>query len=96
MGGSMHGTTVRVSNATHQALQKLSQETNTSMQEVLAKAVEAYRRAQFIQDVNASFAVLRADPIAWREVLEERALWDATMEDGLEGDDYEIRSTISR
>ena len=71
----MSGTTVRVNNATHQALRTLSKETNTTLQEVLARAVEAYRRAQFIQGVNASFAALRADPVAWSEMQQERALW---------------------
>jgi hypothetical protein len=31
--------------------------------------------------MNAGFATLRADPVAWREELAERKSWDATSSD---------------
>lgn len=56
------------------------------MATILDKAIDAYWRCQFLEEVNASFAALRANPNAWREELAERAEWDATLADGI-GDD---------
>lgn len=39
---------------------------------------------EFWDRVNAQYADLRNDPVAWAQELEERALWDATLADGLE------------
>jgi predicted transcriptional regulator len=79
----MRSTTVRITEDTHRALRELAQWTNEPMQQVLARAVEAYRREQLLHEVNASFAALRADPEAWAEEEADRALWDATLADGL-------------
>lgn len=49
---------------------------------ILGKAVEAYWRRLFLEEVNASFAALRANPDVWREELAERAAWEATLADG--------------
>ncbi len=38
--------------------------------------------------VNASFARLRRDPVAWAEELEERRLYENTLMDGLEDDPW--------
>ena len=38
----------------------------------------------FLDEVNAAYARLRADPRAWEEELAERQLWDRTLADGLE------------
>jgi hypothetical protein len=54
------------------------------MQEVLSHAVEAYRRDHLLREVNAAYALLRADPDAWREERAERAIWEGTLADGLE------------
>ncbi len=54
------------------------------MQAVLEKAIEHYRRQRFLDATNAAFAALRNDPERWREELEEREAWDATLADGLE------------
>jgi hypothetical protein len=81
---TMSSTTVRVSERTHATLSDLAARSGLSMQEVLTKAVEAYRRQQFLEEANAAFAALRADPAAWAEEQAERAAWDATLADGLE------------
>lgn len=80
----MASTTVRIKEQTRQALRELAQETREPMQEVLAKAVEAYRRQWTLQQHNAVYAALRENPAAWAEELEERAAWEATLADGLE------------
>jgi hypothetical protein len=53
------------------------------MQALLDKAIEEYRRKRFLEEVNAAYATLRQNPDAWAAVEQERAEWDATLEDGL-------------
>lgn len=79
-------TMVRVSTETREAIRVLSAETGDSMHGVIHKAIEAYRRQLLLDRANERFAALRKDPQAWREELEERAAWDVTLSDGLEGD----------
>ena len=80
----MAGTTVRISQETREALRELARQTNESMQDILARAVEAYRRERFLREVNAAYAALHADVEAWREEEAERAVWEGTIADGLE------------
>lgn len=54
------------------------------MQAVLDAAIEYYRRDKFLDEVNEAFARLKSDPIAWAEELEERAVLEGTLLDGLE------------
>ena len=82
----MSSTTVRIKLETREALRRLAEEEAEPMQEVLAHAVEAYRRQRFLERANESYAELRADPVAWQAELDERALWDGTLLDGLEND----------
>ena len=77
-------TTVRVSAHTHELLHKLAAATGEPLQKVLERAVENYRREQFYAELDAAYARLQADPVAWEEELAERAEWDATLADGLE------------
>ena len=78
----MAGMQVRVSESTHQTLRILSAEVGESMQNLMEQAVEQYRRRLFLEGLNEDFKTLREDPQAWREELEERALWDNTLLDG--------------
>ena len=82
----MVSTTVRIKEETHQTLKELAEQDNLPMQEVLGKAVEAYRRWRLLEATNAGYAAMRADPEVWKEELEERALWEATLGDGLADD----------
>ncbi len=83
-------TMVRVTDETRAALRYLAEEMNETMQQILAKAVEAYRRQRILERTNAAYTTFRADPQAWREILDERAEWDGTLADGLEGDKYSL------
>jgi hypothetical protein len=76
--------TVRISAASHRLLKELAEQTGETMTDVLDKALDAYRRKVFFEQLNAGYAELRADPQAWTEHLSERALWDATLLDGLD------------
>jgi hypothetical protein len=82
----MTGTTVKVNAETYARLKEAVAETGEPMIEVLAKAVETYRRRAFLEGLNADFAALRNDPEAWAEEQAERAAWDATLADDLQGD----------
>ncbi len=81
----MANATVPISEAAREKLQELAPQTGESMESILDKAIDEYRRRRFLEDANAAFAALRADPDAWREELEGRRPWEATLTDGLEG-----------
>jgi hypothetical protein len=83
----MSAPTVRISEASHQVLKELAEETGQTMMDVLDKAFDAYRRKVFFERLNAGYAELRADPEAWAEHLAERKLWDTTLMDGLDPDE---------
>lgn len=62
----------RISEPTREVLQKLAEESGESMQAILAKAVEMYRRQRFLEESNRAFEVLRAKPEAWKTEQAER------------------------
>ncbi|MBI4202041.1 MAG: toxin-antitoxin system protein [Chloroflexi bacterium] len=78
----METTTVRVGRQTLEVLRRLSEESGEAKQQVLARAIEAYRRQRMLEQHNAAYAALRADPEAWREEQEECRLWEVTLSDG--------------
>lgn len=65
---------VRITKQTHQQLATLAKESGTSMQSVLDKAVEAYRRQSFLEALNKDFEILKDNPEKWAEEREERKL----------------------
>ena len=75
--------TVRISPQSWGALRELATRLGEPMQLVLDRAVECFRREQFLREVNEGFARLKSDPDAWAEELAEREAWDATLADGL-------------
>ena len=84
--------TVRINAHTHQILREIAQAEHRSMQAVLEKAVEEYRRRRLLEEANAAYAVLRSDPEAWQEIQAERAEWEA-LSGGLPGDQGRGRGT---
>ena len=76
--------TVRISPRAHQLLRQLAKNAGESMQSILDKSVETYRREEFLRAANRDYAALRRNPKGWREELRERALWEQTSADGLE------------
>jgi hypothetical protein len=77
---------MRMREETHQALHEIAAEEHASLQDVLAKAVDLYRRTRFFEQMNAAYDRLRSDPEAWAQELEEREAWDATLMDGIEAE----------
>lgn len=82
-------TTVRIKEETRTTLAQLAEESGETMQEVLAKAIESYRRQRILARTNAAYAALREDRQAYEVLLEERRAWDVTLSDGLDEPDVE-------
>lgn len=80
----MASQTVRISPRAHRSLKELCELTGQAMPAILDRAIEEYRRRQFLEGLSADFAALRQDPKVWQQELDERAEWDATLSDGLE------------
>ena len=83
----MASDTVRIKPETHAKLKAISEATGRSMPEVLDQAVEVLRRQRLLDATNEAFAALKSDPKAWKAEQAERAAWEATLSDGLEGGD---------
>ena len=82
----MSGTTVRIRKETREILRELERETGCRTTELLARAVEQYRRSVILALTNTAYGRLRADPDSWAELQAERDEWDATLADGQEVD----------
>ncbi len=74
----------RISEPTREVLRKLAEESGESMQAILDKAIEMYRRQRFLEESNRAFEALRANPEMWKTEQAERKVWDITLADGLE------------
>lgn len=86
----MASTTVRLNRESWSVLRELAEKSGESMQQVLAEAIEQYRRRKFLEEANVAYAALRADPKAWEGELEERRVLEGTLMDGLEDDQYPL------
>ena len=83
----MHQTTVRLRETAHEKLRTLARAEKRSMNDVLEEAIEAYRRARFLAEVNAGYAALRQEPEADASFRAEMAQLDGTLFDGLSADE---------
>ncbi len=79
----MSQATVRISERTRETLREIAHAEEESMQAILEKAVEEYRRKRFLEDLNAAYATFRSDREAWTAFEAERAEWETTLGDGL-------------
>jgi len=50
--------------------------------EMLAKAVESYRRELLLEDTNEAFSKLKEQGDLWKGELVEREEWEGTLSDG--------------
>ena len=67
-------------------LHEISQQEKISIQTVLEKAIENYRRQYVLTQTNKAYAKLRKNPKAWAEEIKERKNWENTLSDDLEDD----------
>lgn len=77
-------TTVRVHLETRDALARLSAERGMSTADLLADLVERREQDELLDQMNASFERTQQDPEARRNEQDEREIWEATLQDGLE------------
>ncbi len=75
--------TVRIHEDTHRSLKELAQQTGEAMADILAKALDEYRRQSFLRGLADDFEALRSDSEAWDEELRERQVWEVTLGDDL-------------
>lgn len=80
----MSTATVRVTSETRAVIQALARESNQSMQSLIARAIEQYRRHLMLQRANDAYAALRARPEAWAEEQAERRMWESALGDHVE------------
>jgi hypothetical protein len=80
----MSAATILLSEASHRILKDLAVQTGQTMTDVLDKALDAYRRKVFFEELNAAYAALRSDPAVWAAVVEERRSMDGCLMDGLD------------
>ena len=76
--------TVKISKSSHDALLQLAETSGESMQTILERAIENYRRTKFLIEANQAFEKLRQNEELWQDELKERQEWDQTIADGLE------------
>lgn len=82
----MSGTTIRIREETRVVLRDLERQTGERTPDLLARAVDQFRRSLIIAETNVAYAVLRADGDARDELEAERNEWDETLSDGLDDD----------
>ena len=78
-------TNVRITGSSKSALEEIADKIGATQIEVLARAIEEYRRKVTLDTVNESFARLRENEKARKEYEEELGDWDKTLADGVEG-----------
>jgi hypothetical protein len=54
-----------------------------SIQAILDKAVELYRRQHFLEEANRAYGALRRNPKLWKAEQAERSVWSSTLTDDL-------------
>jgi len=76
--------TIRIGEETRNILHEISQQEKISIQAVLEKAIEKYRRQYVLAQTNRAYTKLRKNPKAWEEEMNERTSWENTLSDDLE------------
>jgi len=82
----MATTTIRVNEATRDALRELAATTGEPMARLVERAVEHLRAEEFFAELNRAYDRLHADASALAEEAAEREEWEESLADGLEVD----------
>ena len=83
----MSASTVRISPKSQMLLKDLAHQDGKTMSELLDLLIEQERRRRLFESADAAYKALRNDPLAWKEELAERALWEGTLADGVDKDE---------
>ena len=78
----MSATTVRIRMTTREQLRELEGLTGAGPTELLARAVDSFRRSLILADTDVAYASFRGDAAA----SAEETAWDETLTDGLDLD----------
>ena len=78
---------VRISSETHSRLKAMALASGETIGEILAKAVDAYRREMLLNDANRAFAKLKEREELWKDEQKEREEWETALADGLDRDE---------
>jgi hypothetical protein len=77
---------VRINESDKDTLDKLSAQTGESLPKLLHRAITAFKRALFFDQINRTCREMQEnDPEAWAAYQAECGLWDKTVADGLSG-----------
>ena len=79
--------TVAIAHSDLKTLQRLSDSSGSPISSVLHEAIAAYDRKELLREANEEYTAIRNDPREWEEELRERKLFEATLMDGLDGDE---------
>ncbi|HSZ13765.1 MAG TPA: hypothetical protein VK790_06995 [Solirubrobacteraceae bacterium] len=74
-------TTIRVSQPTHDRFAKLAQATGRPMGQLVDEAADALERRVFFDQISSRYEALRADPGAWSQIEDERAVEAGALRD---------------
>ncbi len=72
---------IRISPYSRRILEQCTRLYGVSMQVVLDDALEVYRRNRFLTDTNSAFLSLRKNKRLFKQELQERTQWEATLSD---------------
>jgi hypothetical protein len=75
--------TIRITSTAHRSLSQMAEETNSSLQETLDRAIENERRRLLLERTNQAYSKLRQNKKAWKAWRAELQQLDATLSDGI-------------
>lgn len=81
------GVSVRISTANHAKLQEWADNDQWSMGEIVNDLIERHDRERFWNQAYEQLTRLKADPVAWKDYMNDVAALDALAGDGLESEE---------
>lgn len=76
--------TVRITSVTHRSLKGLSRATGKSMQDLIALAIDEFRRKWILEASGDAFRKLARNCKERKSLQSEQKLWECTLADGLD------------
>jgi hypothetical protein len=84
MKATVENPNIRITPRSKATLRSLARQEGKSMQAILDEAIEQYQRDKFLDQMNAAYASLKSNAKSWKDEEAERALWDRTLQDGID------------
>lgn len=80
----MPSNVVKLKPETYERVKARARAHGATMQDVIARGMDALDRLEFAAAFRQDFELLRAGPEAWSREESERELWESTVSDGLD------------